>query len=48
MAKRKSDLTSHNATNSIFNNNDTTGVQSVDQPHSIDEQATLSGILEGQ
>lgn len=48
MAKRKSDLTSHNTANSIFNKNDTTGVQSVDQPHSIDEQATLSGILEGQ
>ena len=48
MAKRKSDLMSQNVTNSIFNNNDTTGVQSVDQPHSIDEQATLSGILEGQ
>ncbi len=47
MAKRKSDLVSHNV-NSIFNNNETTGVQSVDQPHSIDEQATLSGILEGQ
>ena len=48
MAKRKSDLTTRNMSNDIFINKEVTGVQSVDQPHSIDEQATLSGILNTQ
>lgn len=48
MAKRKSDLTSQNVTNNIYTMNNDTGVQSVDQPHSIDEKTTLSGILDSQ
>ena len=48
MAKRKSDLTAQYTTNNLFTAKTDTGVQSVDQPHSIDEQATLSGILDSQ
>lgn len=48
MAKRKSDLTTQYTSNKIMSYETNTGVQSVDQPHSIDEQTTLSGILDTQ
>lgn len=52
MAKRKTDLTSIYSTNAIIENNDKkekTGVQSIDQPvQNVEEQTTLTGLLEGQ
>lgn len=52
MAKRKSDLTSFYSSNAILENNDKqekSGVQSVDQSaQNVDEQTTLTGLLEGQ
>lgn len=48
MAKRKSDLTTQYTSNKIMSYETNTGVQSVDRPHSIDEQTTLSGILDTQ